>query len=117
MRWPPSEAFSRWNSRPAASPPDPPTTGTVLPVALDWDQLVEQARTGLSERGIDPDTVELDELLTKTEVERIEQRFTAGFDVRASLDRYDIAAAVLAGVVGALVDLLVVRGARRRALE
>lgn len=92
---------------PAAQPDR--ASGTVLPLVLDWSRLVAQAKKGLADRGIDPDTVDIDDLLTKPEIERIERRFTGGFDVRTSLDRYDVAAAVLAGVVGGLVDLLVVR--------
>lgn len=63
----------------------------------------------LGSRGVDPDRVCLDDLLDRSEVEAIEARFRSGFRIEAELDRYDITAAVIAGVGAALVDFLIVR--------
>lgn len=92
-----------------APPIDPPAGGNAPLRHFEWDQLVERAQTGLIGRGVDLDTVDLDDLLDRGEVDRIERRFTAGFAVSASLDRHDLAAAIVAGVLGALIDVLVVR--------
>jgi hypothetical protein len=76
---------------------------------LDWEELKRDAARRFAARGVDPEVVEIDALLDADEVERIEARFLGGFELRANLDRYDVAAAVTAGLLAALVDFLLVR--------
>ncbi|MDF1597039.1 MAG: hypothetical protein P1T08_13245 [Acidimicrobiia bacterium] len=90
-------------------PSEPATRPTAAPRPATWDDVVARARISLNERQIDPATVNLDLLLDRTEVERIEQRHNGGFDVRGHLDPYDLTAALAAGVLGAMVDYLVVK--------
>jgi hypothetical protein len=76
---------------------------------LSWPQLRAQAETRLRERGVDPADCDLDSLLDPKEAERIERRALGGFELTCTLDRYDLLAAVAAGVVATAVDALVVR--------
>jgi len=88
----------------------PPATGSrrlrevPSPAPVDtWDDVLHRAR-GLT-RDMPPD---IDDLLTSRELVSIERRFSNGFTVRSRLDRFDIIAAVVAGVTAALLDYLVV---------
>ena len=74
-----------------------------------WDELRAAAEKRLRERGIDPTMIDIDDLLDPVEVKRIEHRFDGGFRIEADLDRYDVIAAVGAGLTAALVDFLLVR--------
>ncbi len=74
-----------------------------------WTEMRADATRRLIARGGAPQAVEIDDLLDPDEVERIERRFLGGFELRAELDRYDVCAAVTAGLVAALVDFLLVR--------
>ena len=74
-----------------------------------WDDLVARSRDGLIRRGVDPSMVNLDDMLDPEQVTAIERRFTSGFRLEAQLDQYDVATAVVAGLVAVLVDFLVVR--------
>lgn len=82
-----------------------PTT----PSAITWNEIRVDAERRLRERGVDTDTVSVDDLLDAEEVRRIEARFSGGFTIEANLDRYDLAAVFAAGLTAALVDFLVVR--------
>jgi hypothetical protein len=76
---------------------------------VDWDELVADAQTRLAARGVDPAEVQLDALLDPENVATIEQRFEGAFTLHASLDKYDVTAAICAGLAAALVDFLLVR--------
>lgn len=78
-------------------------------ISRSWDQVVADAEARLTERGIDPSTVSVDDLLDEQEVRRLEQRFVGGFELQTHLDRYDIMAAVAAGLTAACADFLAVR--------
>jgi len=67
-----------------------------------WDEIVDEANRLLGDR-----QPYLDDLLDEVERRRIERRFASDFTVRTGLDRYDIVAAVAAGVTGALLDYFV----------
>ncbi len=73
------------------------------PPPESWDEVVHRSRAAL---GDTPGS--LDDLLTRKELASIERRFGDGFTARSRLDRYDIMAAVAAGVTAALLDYLVV---------
>lgn len=73
-----------------------------------WTEVVARARRNLEARGVDISAVRLDDLLDPEEIERISRRFEGDFEVRARLDRYDIAAAFTAGVVASAIDVLFV---------
>ena len=49
------------------------------------------------------------DLLDPAELTRIQRRFAGSFELRCDLDRSDVAAAITAGLVAALVDFLIVR--------
>jgi hypothetical protein len=74
-----------------------------------WHESVEEARAGLTKRGIDPDAANLDELLDPALVASINRRHNGGFTASADLDRYDVLVAIAAGLAGFVVDALVVR--------
>jgi len=76
---------------------------------ISWDELVIASRQVVASRGIDPDSISSDDLLTQQELLTIERRFSGGFRLQANLDKYDIAAMAVAGIVAAVVDFLVVR--------
>ncbi len=76
---------------------------------LTWECIVHDSTEQLVRRAVDPELVSLDELLDPDELARIEKRFSGGFELRCDLDRADVAAAITAGLVAALVDLLIVR--------
>lgn len=76
---------------------------TETPPPENWDEVVRRSRAVL---GDTPAT--LDDLLAQDELASIERRFGDGFTARSRLDRYDIIAAVAAGVTAAMLDYLVV---------
>ena len=76
---------------------------------LTWEQMRESAANRLRTRGVDLSAANLDELLDPDEAMRIERRYMGGFELSANLDRYDVLAAIAAGLVAATVDWLVVR--------
>ncbi|MDT0631397.1 hypothetical protein [Rubrivirga litoralis] len=51
----------------------------------------------------------MDDLLPAETLERLERRYRGGFTLAADLDRYDVIAAVAAGVTAAIVDSTIVR--------
>jgi hypothetical protein len=77
--------------------------------AMSWDELHAQAELRLRERGVDPAKCSLDALLDPAEVDRIERRSLGGYDMACKLDRYDLLAALAAGIAATAVDALVVR--------
>lgn len=74
-----------------------------------WADVVAAASQRLEARGVAVGRLDLDGLLDPEAISRIERRFSGSFRVEAQLDRYDIMATVAAGLVAALVDLLIVR--------
>jgi hypothetical protein len=74
-----------------------------------WEELRVEAEKRLVARGLNPDAVDIDDLLDPAEVERIAARFRGDFQLRANLDRQDVYASITAGLLAALVDFLVVR--------
>ena len=76
---------------------------TETPPPENWDEVVRRSRVVL---GDTPAT--LDDLLAQDELASIERRFGDGFTARSRLDRYDIIAAVAAGVTAAMLDYLIV---------
>ena len=74
-----------------------------------WDELVRRANQNLIDSGADGAELSIDALLEAEEVAAIDELHGGTFDGVIKLDSYDIAAAVLAGVAGALTDLMVVR--------
>ena len=73
------------------------------PPPESWDEVVRRSRAAIGDT-----PANLDDLLTRKELASIERRFGDGFTARSRLDRYDIMAAVAAGVTAALLDYLVV---------
>ena len=73
------------------------------PTPESWEEVVLRSRVVLGDT-----PANLDDLLTRDEVASIERRFGDGFTARSRLDRYDVIAAVAAGVTAALLDYLVV---------
>lgn len=94
----------------AARPPAPLWSASLRPPAAgetatpEWEALRRQAEECLRARGVDPQTVDLDDLLDPEDVRRIERRFIGSFNVQAHLDRYDVAMILIAGLTAALVD-------------
>ena len=74
-----------------------------------WEQIRESAANRLRTRGVDLSAARIDELLDPDEAKMIERRFIGGFELSANLDRYDVLAAIAAGLVAATVDFLAVR--------
>ncbi|MFN3219848.1 MAG: hypothetical protein ACE367_25450 [Acidimicrobiales bacterium] len=70
--------------------------------------VVERARANLRARGVDPDQVELEQFLDDDELERIRRRFTGATELQVRLDRYDVVAAIVAGLVGGAIDAVFV---------
>ena len=97
----------------AARPPAPLWSASLQPPAAgetatpEWEALRRQAEECLRARDVDPQTVDLDDLLDPEDVRRIERRFIGSFNVQAHLDRYDVAMILIAGLTAALVDYLV----------
>ncbi len=77
-----------------------------LPSLADVHRGAEERLRG---RGIDPATVSLDDLLSAETIQRLESRYRGSFTLTADLDRYDIIAAVAAGITAAIVDATIVR--------
>ena len=73
------------------------------PPPLNWEDVLSRARQNVGD-----EEAQLDALLSADEVASIDRRFVEGFTVRSRLDRFDIIAAVVAGVTAALLDYLVV---------
>ncbi len=98
---------------PPVQPPRPPRLVDVSRSTprgrTTWDEMERDAKRRLAERGVDTSQIALDELLEPDEVAAIERRFEGGFELHADLDRSDVVAAIGAGLVGALVDFLLVR--------
>lgn len=75
----------------------------------DWEELCRLAEANLIGRGVGVDQTTLDHLLDPVEVDDIQRRFEGNLSIKTELDCYDIAVSVTAGLVAALVDLLIVR--------
>jgi len=73
------------------------------PPAESWEEVVRRSRMAIGDT-----PANLDDLLTGKELSSIDRRFGDGFTARSRIDRYDIMAAVVAGVTAALLDYLVV---------
>jgi hypothetical protein len=73
------------------------------PPPENWEEVVRRSRAVTGDA-----PANLDDLLTREELASIDRRFGDGFTARSRLDRYDIIAAVAAGVTAALLDYLVV---------
>ena len=86
---------------PTAQRPELRSVPAPAPVRT-WDELVAEATRRLSD-----EERSLDDLIDDDQRRRIDRRFGDGFAVRTGLDRYDILAAVAAGVTGALLDYFV----------
>ena len=82
-----------------------------IPAPSTWDEVVARATDVLGDR-----TFELDPLIDEKQRASIERRFSTGFTIRSRLDRYDVLAAVAAGVTAALVDHLLVAVPRESSL-
>ena len=93
-----------------ARPPGPRTpTVAVRAERTAWDTLVAEAASQLQQRGIDPAGLDIDQLLDRDEVERLNRRHQGGFTIRAELDPCDILTAVAAGLTACIIDVMVVR--------
>lgn len=79
------------------------------PPTFTWEQLRESAEKRLRARSVDLSSLRIDDLLDPQENRRIESRFRGGFTLTANLDRFDVIAAIAAGLVAAAADFLVVR--------
>lgn len=86
-----------------------PESNVALSTLPSLAEIHRGAEERLRSRGIDPETVRLDDLLPAETVERLERRYRGGFTLTADLDRYDVIAAVAAGVTAAIVDATIVR--------
>ncbi len=91
----------------AAAPPDPPRALISDQPDLDWAALVEAARRRLRASGKQDATIGA--LISDDALRDIERRFGGDFRIKTRLDRYDVAAMVVAGVVAGLVDFFFVR--------
>lgn len=98
------ENLRRRTATSTVSPSEPllrPVPETVPAVA--WEALVANAAASVPREG-----ASLDDLIDKRTRSGIDRDFDLDGTFRVSLDRYDILAAVAAGVTGALLDYLVV---------
>ena len=86
--------------------PRPPKTVQERP---SWQDMVAESERRLRARGIDTSEVDIDELLDPAEVKRLNRRHEGGFKIHADLDAADISISIAAGLVAALIDVLVVR--------
>jgi hypothetical protein len=76
---------------------------------VTWDSVYADASAQLLQRGIKSEDVSINDLLDDDTVKRIDDRFSVDFDIRAHLDRYDIAMSIAAGLTAAAIDMIVVR--------
>ncbi len=76
---------------------------------LSWAETAARANDHLRQRGVDPSTVDIDQLLDAETIQRIERRHQSDFSLRTHLDRYDVLALVLAGLTATALDALIVR--------
>jgi len=76
---------------------------------IAWDDLKQRAEANLISRGVIPAEISLDNLLDEEEVRKIEKRFYQGFSISSHLDKYDILAAISAGLVAGIIDFLIVK--------
>ena len=74
---------------------------------LDWAAVVRDARRRLQANGNEDATI--DDLLPDDVVRDIERRLGGDFRIKTRLDRYDVAAMVVAGTVAGLTDFFFVR--------
>jgi hypothetical protein len=81
----------------------------VVESQTNWDGLVQLSKSNLRSRGIDPEALEWEDLLKPETIQTINRRFSSSFVDKIDLDSYDVCAAVVAGLIGALADFLVVR--------
>jgi hypothetical protein len=86
-------------------------SGPDVPSSPSWEEALSRAQEALGD-----ETADLDALLSADEVASIDRRFVEGFTVRSRLDRFDILAAVAAGVTAGLLDYLVVAAPNRSGL-
>ena len=100
-----AQAIQRTLDLAAKPTPEAPRLHVVpgIPPSDGWDDVVRRSRDLIGDRPAD-----LDDLLTQEELASINRRFGDGFVARSHLDRYDIVAAVAAGVTAAMLDYLVV---------
>ena len=73
------------------------------PAPESWEEVVLRSRAVIGDA-----PANLDDLLSREELASIERRFSDGFVARSRLDRYDVIAAVAAGITAALLDYLIV---------
>ncbi len=88
---------------PAPRRSDPPTAEST-----SWEEVRRHAASRLVERGLDPDTIDIDDLLDPAELAAIERRFSRT-ELRTNLDSYDLLFAALAGITATIVDSALVR--------
>ncbi len=74
-----------------------------------FEKIVAEARERLTGQGVVIPSLQINDLLQREKISRIEAQFEVGFTVECTLDRYDIAFLSIAGLAAALVDFLVVR--------
>lgn len=94
-------------ARLSAVPPEPPQGLLSEDPDLDWAELVAEARQRVRTSG--KEDAAIDDLISDNDVRDIERRLGGDFRIKTRLDRYDVAAMVLAGVVAGLVDFFFVR--------
>ncbi|TEU11209.1 MAG: hypothetical protein E3J21_24265 [Anaerolineales bacterium] len=75
----------------------------------NWEQVIAESRRTLVVAGQDPDSVDLDSMLDEQTRQRIEQRFDLDLSYNIRLDPYDHCLAGVAGLIGVLIDFLLVR--------
>ena len=93
---------------PTSTTPRPRQTNAVRE-RTSWQDMVAESERRLRARGIDTSEVDIDELLDPAEVKRLNRRHEGGFKIHADLDAADISISIAAGLVAALIDVLVVR--------
>lgn len=76
---------------------------------LTYRECLREAETYFKERGVDTTGMEPSDLLDADSYLRLRRRFEVGFTLEAHLDRYDVGFLFLAGLVGSLVDWLLVK--------
>jgi hypothetical protein len=75
----------------------------------NWELICSEAKRNLRQRGVNIESISMDQLLDQDEISRIENRFRGGFSLKSNLDTFDKLAIVVAGLVAAIVDFVIVK--------
>ena len=75
----------------------------------NWELICSEAKRNLRQRGVNIESITMDQLLDQDEISRIENRFRGGFSLKSNLDTFHKLAIVVAGLVAGIVDFVIVK--------